>query len=186
MNRTRHTITLDPAVLALVDAKIDGHEVRNRSQAIEQLLVQQLAGSSVGVVLLSKGAPKRIPETASYQLFTIGNLASVQLPPHVVLPGEFGAATALALSRASLPETLVVIDADRTSALPPLRTVLAGCSNALLTSCYLLEPDHVSPLGMWVVQAEALDLLPSGNREIEDLVTAVHRQGGHRGYLHVH
>ncbi len=186
MNRTRHTITLDPSVLALVDARIDGHEVRNRSQAIEQLLVQQLTGSSVGIVLISKGALRRMPDIGSYPLFTIGTLASTQLPPHVVLPSEFGAATALALSRNKLPETLVVIDADSAAPMPQLRTVLANCGDALVTSCYLLEATHVAPLDLWVVKTEALDQLSSGNREIADLVSAVHSKGGHRGYLHVH
>lgn len=185
MNRTRHTITLDPGVLAMVDARIDGHEVRNRSQAIEQLLVQQLAGGTAGLVLLSNGSPVRFPPfDLGYPLFTVGNLASNQLPPHTVLPGDFGAATALALGRPKLPERFLVVDLDLPLALPALRTILAA-HDGLVTSVFKLEETVTSHLGIWAVDARALDLLPAGNQEMPALVSAVHAKGGHRGYLHV-
>lgn len=56
MDRDRLTITLSKAILAKVDALIDGTKIRNRSHAIEYLITQTLSPKVRQAVVLAGGA----------------------------------------------------------------------------------------------------------------------------------
>lgn len=51
-DRVRISLTLRPEILDLVDSKIDGTRIRNRSHAVEQFLRQALVGSTGQAVIL--------------------------------------------------------------------------------------------------------------------------------------
>jgi NDP-sugar pyrophosphorylase family protein len=55
MSKSRLTITLSDEILHTVDTTIDGKNIRNRSHAIESLLVKQLAGSVSQAIVLAGG-----------------------------------------------------------------------------------------------------------------------------------
>lgn len=51
-DRVRISLTLRPEILELLDSKIDGTKIRNRSHAVEQFLRQSLVGSTGQAVIL--------------------------------------------------------------------------------------------------------------------------------------
>lgn len=51
-DRVRISLTLRPEILELLDSKIDGTKIRNRSHAVEQFLRQSLIGSTGQAVIL--------------------------------------------------------------------------------------------------------------------------------------
>lgn len=55
MSRKHLTITLDEALLKLLDKKIDGHAIRNRSHAIETFLSEKLRGSLLKKAIILGG-----------------------------------------------------------------------------------------------------------------------------------
>lgn len=55
MSKSRLTITLSDEILHSVDATIDGKNIRNRSHAIESLLLKQLSGSVSQAIILAGG-----------------------------------------------------------------------------------------------------------------------------------
>ena len=60
--KERVTITLDGSVLAEVDRKVDGHRIKNRSHAIELLLMQALGSAEMPkvAVILAGGVGTRL------------------------------------------------------------------------------------------------------------------------------
>lgn len=63
MTKSRLTITLSDEILNSVDDTIDGKNIRNRSHAIEALLVKQLSSSLSQAVILIGGRPAAIKNT---------------------------------------------------------------------------------------------------------------------------
>ena len=63
-NKTRLTITLSPEVVDRLDRLIDGRELRNRSQAIETLLLRNLRPSVTTAVILAGGDRRDDPVPA--------------------------------------------------------------------------------------------------------------------------
>lgn len=55
MQRERITITLQPAIVKLLDQVVDGQKIRNRSHAVEVLLSQTLIPKSTQVLILAGG-----------------------------------------------------------------------------------------------------------------------------------
>ncbi len=60
--KERVTLTLDANILADVDSKVDGHKIKNRSHAIELLLMQSLGNSDMPkvAVILAGGVGTRL------------------------------------------------------------------------------------------------------------------------------
>jgi NDP-sugar pyrophosphorylase family protein len=63
MSKNRLTITLSKDVLQLIDQTIDGKHIRNRSHAIESLLLKQLRGVIFQGVILAGGDPHALEKT---------------------------------------------------------------------------------------------------------------------------
>lgn len=94
-SRTRLTITLPPDLLAQIEQLIDGHTVRNRSHAIEQLIRQSLAPTVSKAVLLAGGrrGNGQVPALATIQgqaliSLTINNLRSYGIHTFIILAGQ--------------------------------------------------------------------------------------------------
>lgn len=62
MNRERITITIKKEIIKLLDGTIDGQNVRNRSHAIETLLVKTLLKKPAKVLILAGGREIKLPQ----------------------------------------------------------------------------------------------------------------------------
>jgi NDP-sugar pyrophosphorylase family protein len=94
-SRTRLTITLPPDLLAQIEQLIDGHTIRNRSHAIEQLIRQSLTPTVSKAVLLAGGrrGNGQVPALATIQgqaliSLTINNLSSYGIRTFIILAGQ--------------------------------------------------------------------------------------------------
>ena len=207
MKRERITITIDPEMLPALDHLVDGDQIRNRSQAIEQTLKSGLKLSELTAVFFILGMKKEVNPAlvdflsafplehlylvASSDTNIFGLEASLtQLVPfsetHVV-PADFGDAAAILLSAKKLSPSFLIIDLDQLMlpSVSPLATyAFHRQQGARLTQLITPTGDSFASSGISFAQREIVEAIPAGLASLkQDIFPILLKAGTVRTYV---
>lgn len=203
MQRERITITIEADLLPAVDNLIDGDQVRNRSHAIEMAIKRGLSINQITSVYFIYSNTSYSAEWQSdlisilkqFPLTEIGIIAKATdliaaqewqaslvsyLPKAttLVLPGDFGDASAILLNRDKLPETLLIVNLEEAQFSTTPSQLLAAHSfhkqqNAIATKVTRLDSTGYHPTGFTFLHPLVVDHIPTGMASLTESVFPV-------------
>lgn len=213
MKRERLTITLESALLEVIDRLIDKDRIRNRSHAIEHVLREGLGLHQLSAAFFFFGEPFHVetflagvkiaieldlpkiylvlPNAETGRLTELRQLATGEagyLGDINLVPADFGTAAALLLQKNNLEKTILCIDTRNRQSFPTDFISALSFHRQHGSPCTQLIrealPGSYGYTGCCLLEPSTLNLIPPGTAELEStLFPTLLKTGRIRGYI---